>query len=207
MGPVRIWDVVCVITSFNPETCFKATVWKGWVSFGLGSFLPLCDVISILVSLPWMMWKPLFHVWKSVNPGSALKYIIGHWELSLKVSTPFVWKPEEGSPHLTAPVAGEVEGYNRSRGLYRLLARCEILPCEPFFLLVPDRSFIIKRDGMSQLSTRGTEEKPAIGCLLSPFFPLCYFFEEISQPPGISFILRHKGKCPLVWKEHIQSMT
>lgn len=177
MGPVRIWDVVCVITSFNPETCFKATVWKGWVSFGLGSFLPLCDVISILVSLPWMMWKPLFHVWKSVNPGSALKYIIGHWELSLKVSTPFVWKPEEGSPHLTAPVAGEVEGYNRSRGLYRLLARCEILPCEPFFLLVPD-PLLSREMGCHSFPPEAQKKSLQLGVYYPLSFPCAIFLRK-----------------------------
>lgn len=46
----------------------------------------------------------------SVDTGSALKYIIGHSVLPLKVSISIVYKPEVGSSHLTAPVAAEVEG-------------------------------------------------------------------------------------------------
>lgn len=53
------------------------------------------------------------------------------------------------------------------------------------------RSFITQRDGMSQLSTRGREEKPAIWCFIIIFFsPGCLRSkrEIYANSPGLSLI-------------------
>lgn len=61
------------------------------------------------------------------------------------------------------------------------------------------RSFITQRDGMSQLTTRGREEKPAIWCFIVLF---CFFFspfvlwpeEKYKSTPSGLYFYRHLGR-------------
>lgn len=75
---------------------------------------------------------------------------------------------------------------SRSRGAYRLLARCEILPCM-LSLLVPDP--LLPRDmGCYCFPPEAQREKPAICCFYCP--PL--FFSDQKRKicqPTLSFIL------------------
>lgn len=78
------------------------------------------------------------------------------------------------------------------KGAYRLLARCEILPRMLFFSFsfsACARSFITKRDGMSQPPTGGRGGKPASPLLFSWLFS--YQKRKIPQPPTPHLIYLH----------------
>lgn len=91
------------------------------------------------------------HVSISEDTGSALKCIIGHCIQGRLWRFPFLLSGSRRWDHRTSLHRWQPRlKVSRSRGAYRLLARCEILPCMLFSACA--RSFITQRDGMSLLS-------------------------------------------------------
>lgn len=167
----------------------------------------MCDhAISILISLPWMMWKPLFHVWMSVNPGSALKYIIGHWELSLKVF-PLLLSGSRRRDHRTSlhrwqlrlKVIAAAEGpidYWPGVKFYP----ASLFSCLCQILYYPERWDVT---AFHQRHTR-----KACNFVFIILFPLPLFFvENKSNPPGSALFWGTRGNAPGLEMGTFKNMT
>lgn len=118
----------------------------------------------------WLLqWKALLYVSISVDIREVLWSILSViqgclWRFPFLLSRSRRWD-HRTSLHRWQPRLK----VSRSRGAYRLLARCEILPRMLFPACA--RTFITQRDGMSQLPTRGRGgKKPAIWCFIVLFF-------------------------------------
>lgn len=136
------------------------------------------------------------HVSISEDTGSALKCIIGHCIQGRLWRFPFLLSGSRRWDHRTSLHRWQPRlKVSRSRGAYRLLARCEILPCMLFSACA--RSFITQRDGMSLLShqRQGREGKgrdgggrQQFGVLLSQVSYSGWFLAQMSNPPSMIYL-------------------